>query len=71
LRAAHGIYALFVWPPANSTFPSDQTSHQQSDSSIFLSEQISTSHQPSFLAPAKIRRMSNILSVSHTIPIFR
>jgi hypothetical protein len=33
-------------PPANSTFLSEQTSHQQPASSTFLSEQISTSHQP-------------------------
>jgi hypothetical protein len=36
-------------PPANSTFLSEQTSHQQSANSTFLSEQISTSHEP----PAK------------------
>jgi hypothetical protein len=30
-------------PPANITFLSEQTSHQQSGSSTFLSEQISTS----------------------------
>jgi hypothetical protein len=40
---------LAYQPPANSTFLSEQTSHQQSASSTFLSEQISTSHQP----PAK------------------
>jgi hypothetical protein len=37
---------LAYQPLANSTFLSDQTSHQQPASSIFLSEQISTSHQP-------------------------
>jgi hypothetical protein len=46
------IAAMFVrlisHQPA-STFLSEQTSHQQSASSTFLSEQISTSHQP----PAK------------------
>jgi hypothetical protein len=36
-------------PPASSIFLSQQTSHQQSDNNTFLSEQISTSHQP----PAK------------------
>jgi hypothetical protein len=36
-------------PPVSSIFFSEQTSHQQSASSTFLSEQISTSHQP----PAK------------------
>jgi hypothetical protein len=36
-------------PPARSIFLSEQTNHQQSASSTFLSEQISTSHQP----PAK------------------
>jgi hypothetical protein len=36
-------------PPTSSTFLLEQTSHQQLDSSTFLSEQISTSHQP----PAK------------------
>jgi hypothetical protein len=36
-------------PSANDTFLSQQTSHQQSASSIFLSEKISISHQP----PAK------------------
>jgi hypothetical protein len=36
-------------PPANSINLSQQTSHQQSASSTFLSEQISTSHQ----TPAK------------------
>jgi hypothetical protein len=40
---------LAYQPPANRTFLSQQTSHQQSVSSTFLSEQISTSHQP----PAK------------------
>jgi hypothetical protein len=40
---------LAYQPPGNSTFLSQQTSHQQSASSTFLSEQISTSHQP----PAK------------------
>jgi hypothetical protein len=40
---------LAYQPPANSTFLSEQTSHQQSASSTFLSEQISISHQP----PAK------------------
>jgi hypothetical protein len=39
-------------PPANSTFLSQQTSHQQSANITFLSEQISTSHQP----PAKPTR---------------
>jgi hypothetical protein len=34
-------------PPANSTFLSEQTSHQpQPDNNTFLSEQINTSHQP-------------------------
>jgi hypothetical protein len=32
--------------PANSTFLSEQTSHQQPVSRTFLAEQISTSHQP-------------------------
>jgi hypothetical protein len=40
---------LAYQPPANSIFLKEQTSHQQSGSSTFLSEQISTSHQP----PAK------------------
>jgi hypothetical protein len=35
---------LFVW--LNSTFLSEQTSHQQPASSTFLSEQISISYQP-------------------------
>jgi hypothetical protein len=51
------IWALLLYspvrlayrPPANSTFLSEQTSHQQPASSTFLSEQISVSHQP----PAK------------------
>jgi hypothetical protein len=33
-------------PPANSTFLSEQTSHQRSVGGTFLSKQISTSHQP-------------------------
>jgi hypothetical protein len=37
---------LAYQPPANSTFLSEQTSHQQPDSSAFLSAQTSTSHQP-------------------------
>jgi hypothetical protein len=37
---------LAYQPPVSSTFLSEQTSHQQLASSIFLSEQISTSHQP-------------------------
>jgi hypothetical protein len=37
---------LAYQPPANSTFLSEQTSHQQLASRTFLSEQISTSHQP-------------------------
>jgi hypothetical protein len=41
---------LAYQPSANSTFHSEQTSHQQPASSTFLSEQISTSHQP----PAKL-----------------
>jgi hypothetical protein len=40
---------LAYQPPANSTFLSEQISHQQSASSTFLSKQISISHQP----PAK------------------
>jgi hypothetical protein len=40
---------LAYQPPANSTFLSEQTSHQQLASSIFLSEQTSTNHQ----TPAK------------------
>jgi hypothetical protein len=43
------LFRLAYEPPASSTFLSQQTSHQQSVSSIFLSEQISISHQP----PAK------------------
>jgi DNA-binding NarL/FixJ family response regulator len=35
-----------AYQAANSTFLSEQTSHQQSANSTFLSEQISTSHQP-------------------------
>jgi hypothetical protein len=37
---------LTYQPPANSTILSEQTSHQQPVSGIFLSEQISISHQP-------------------------
>jgi hypothetical protein len=33
-------------PPAYDTFLLEQTNHQQSVSSTFLSEQTSTSHQP-------------------------
>jgi hypothetical protein len=40
---------LAYQPSANSTFLSEQTSHQQPASSTSLSEQTSTSHQP----PAK------------------
>jgi hypothetical protein len=43
-------YACLAYqPPASSTFFSEQTAHHQSASNTFLSEQISTSHQP----PAK------------------
>jgi hypothetical protein len=40
---------LAYQPPANRTFLLEQTSHKQSANSTFLSEQISTGHQP----PAK------------------
>jgi hypothetical protein len=40
-------------PPANSTFLSEQTSHQQSASSTLLSAQINTSHHP----PAKTNKL--------------
>jgi hypothetical protein len=56
------LYTLFAWlishqptvlfsqnKPVNSTFLSEQTSHQEPANSTFLSEQTSTSHQP----PAK------------------
>jgi hypothetical protein len=36
----------FVWLISPAVLFSEQTSHQQSASSTFLSEQISTSHQP-------------------------
>jgi hypothetical protein len=42
-------FRLGYQPPANSTFLSQQTSHQQQANITFLSEQISTIHQP----PAK------------------
>jgi hypothetical protein len=42
IRLARGHFR----PAASSTFISKQTSHQQPASSNFLSEQISTSHQP-------------------------
>jgi hypothetical protein len=42
-------------PPANSTFLSEQTSHEQLASSTLLSEQTSTSYQP----PAKLNRLTN------------
>jgi hypothetical protein len=38
------LFGLFVWLISHQ--PSEQTSHQQPASSIFLSEQISTSNQP-------------------------
>jgi hypothetical protein len=37
---------LAYQPPASSIFLSQQTNHQQSVSSTFLSERTSTSHQP-------------------------
>jgi hypothetical protein len=37
---------LAYQPPDSNTFLSEQTSHQQAASSIFLLEQISTNHQP-------------------------
>jgi hypothetical protein len=40
---------LAYQPPDSITFLSEQTNHQQSVNSIFLSEQTSTSHHP----PAK------------------
>jgi hypothetical protein len=38
---------LAYQPPAISTFFSKQTNHQQPASATFLSQRISTSHQPS------------------------
>jgi hypothetical protein len=38
---------LAYQPPTSIPFLSEQTSHQQSVNSTFLSEQISNSHQPS------------------------
>jgi hypothetical protein len=46
------LVRLAYFPPVSGTFLSEQTNHQQSVSSAFLSEQISTSHQP----PAKQTR---------------
>jgi hypothetical protein len=40
------LVRLAYQPPANSTFLSEQTYHQQSANSTFFSEEISTSHQP-------------------------
>jgi hypothetical protein len=57
-RSYHPV-RLAYQTPANSTFLSEQTSHQQSASNIFLSEQISTSHQP----PAK--RIGCIMMLAH------
>jgi hypothetical protein len=41
----HAPCSLAYQPPASSTFFSEQTSHQQSTSSTFPSERISTDHQ--------------------------
>jgi hypothetical protein len=41
----HPVHSPYQ-PPASSIFLLEPTSHQQSASSIFLSEQISISHQP-------------------------
>jgi hypothetical protein len=40
------LFAQFVWQPTNSISLSKQISHQQAVNSTFLSEKISTSHQP-------------------------
>jgi hypothetical protein len=40
------LFAQFVWQPTNSISLSKQISHQQTVNSTFLSEKISTSHQP-------------------------
>jgi hypothetical protein len=45
--ASLGHIRLSYQPPANSTFLSEETNHQQSASSTFFSKQISTSHQSS------------------------
>jgi hypothetical protein len=45
----HRPVRLAYQPPANNTFLSQQTSHQQPASITFLSKLISTNHQP----PAK------------------
>jgi hypothetical protein len=41
--ACNSMFAWLIKPPANSTFLSEQTSHQQPVSSTFLSEQTNTS----------------------------
>jgi hypothetical protein len=48
LRATFGraLLGRYGTQTTNSTFLSEQISHQQTASSTFLSEQISTSHQP-------------------------
>jgi hypothetical protein len=48
-RHAADLVRLVSQPPSSSTFLSEQTSHQQPANITFLSQQISTSHQP----PAK------------------
>jgi competence CoiA-like predicted nuclease len=55
-------------PPANSTFLSEQTSHQQSASSTFLLEQISTSHQhqPNEQAESEVVAASTTHKSGHT-----
>jgi hypothetical protein len=45
---------LAYQPPANSIFLSEQTTHQQSGSRTFLSEQISTSDQTKEQAIARV-----------------
>jgi hypothetical protein len=48
---------LAYQPPVSSTFLSEQTSHQQSAKSIFLSQQISTSHQPNEQATSPYKKL--------------
>jgi hypothetical protein len=49
LQLVKSIFALFIWLISHQPivlFFSEQTTHQQPANKTFISEQISTSHQP-------------------------
>jgi hypothetical protein len=46
--------------PASNIFLSGQTNHQQLANSIFISEQINTSHQPPAKPTGRVRRLGAV-----------